>query len=100
MSQDYRVYPDRWRVDSSVEDKPADVSDLFQYTEEIMNEISEFIKNRELDPEDLEIAVIEEMAMSIFGSNNIERAGLDLDETMRLCMDIFKGEGDLEYTER
>jgi hypothetical protein len=100
MSQDYRVYPDRWRVDESVEDKPADVSDLFKFTEEIMNEISEFIQNRELEPEHLEVAIIEEMAISIFGSNNIERAGMGLDDTMIMCMSIFKGDEDLEYTDR
>ena len=41
----------------------------------------------------------DDMILVIFGSNLIERAGLNLDHTKRLCQAIFRGEH-YEMTER
>ena len=38
MSPDYRIYDDRWRVDASVRDEPADVSSSFGLTRNVMDE--------------------------------------------------------------
>jgi hypothetical protein len=51
------------------------------------------------DSVDLEVAVVEEMALSIFGSNNIERVGLGREDTMQISMDILVGDTEFEYSE-
>lgn len=100
MSQEYRIYDDRWRSDRSVTDKPADVSGSFDATESIMTEIAEMLKSRQASQDDVEAIMLQEMAKSVFGSNNLARKGLGLDETYKMCMAIFKGEEGLEYIDR
>ena len=46
MSPDYRIYDDRWRVDTSVKDEPADVSSSFDLTRNVMDEIAQAINMR------------------------------------------------------
>ncbi|CZT48773.1 uncharacterized protein RSE6_09521 [Rhynchosporium secalis] len=100
MSQDYRVYPDNWRTEYTIVDKPADVSTSFQATQGIISEISEMMKARDSGANDREVVMFEEMARAVFGSNSIDRLGLGLDETMRLCIAIFQGSEGLDYNER
>ncbi|CZS93170.1 uncharacterized protein RAG0_03570 [Rhynchosporium agropyri] len=81
-------------------DKPADVSTSFQATQEIISEISEMMKSRDFGANDMEVVMFEEMAREVFGSNSIDRLGLGLNETMRLCIAIFQGSEGLDYNER
>jgi hypothetical protein len=85
MSQDYRVYPDNWRLNLSVKDEPADVSTSFQITQQVISEISDLLKSHAVSPEQMEIVMLEEMAKAVFGSNNLSRLGLCLDETLKIC---------------
>lgn len=48
----------------------------------------------------MEKLITNEMAEVVFGSNRFERLGLNLDETLRLCMLVFSGEEGLENVER
>ena len=41
MSQDYRICDDRWRVDRSIKDEPADISSSFDVSRNLMDEISQ-----------------------------------------------------------
>ncbi|KAI9688696.1 MAG: hypothetical protein M1822_001053 [Bathelium mastoideum] len=100
MSQDYRVYDDRWRVDSSVKDQPTDVSESFRAAQEIMTEVSQTVKKCKVSPNDVESVMLEQMCQVIFGSNQIERVGLGLNETLSLCQAIFRGEQGVTYSER
>ena len=100
MSEEYRIYDDRWRSDRSVTDEPADVSKSFDATQSIMSEISELFKSRQASQVDMEAVMLQEMANSVFGSNNLARKGVGLDETYTMCMAIFRGEEGLEYVDR
>ena len=100
MSPDYRIYDDRWRVKPSVKDEPVDVSPSFDVIHNLMEEIAQAINARPAGPQDLERLITNEMAEVVFGSNQIERLGLDLDETLRLCLLVFAGEEGLENVER
>lgn len=100
MSEDYRIYDDSWRSDRSVIDEPADVSESFDATQSIMSEISEMLRSRQASQDDMEAAILQEMAIAVFGSNNLARKGMGLDETYTMCMAIFRGEEDLEYVDR
>jgi hypothetical protein len=100
MSEDYRIYDDRWRSDRTVTDEPAGMSGSFDATESIMSEISEMVKARQASQDDMEAVMLQEMAKSVFGSNNLARKGLGLDETYKMCMAIFKGEEGLDYVDR
>lgn len=48
---------------------------------------------------DLEVTVIKEIALSIYGLNNIEKVGLGRKDTMRMSMEILMGDAELEYVE-
>ena len=100
VSNDYRVYPDRWRTDPGVMDEPADVRESWRAVEEIVDEIGSMLAVGRITGEDMEAAMLEQMAQAVFVSKKIERLGLGLDETMKMCMEVFYGGNDLEYTER
>ncbi|KAG8530596.1 uncharacterized protein KY384_005099 [Bacidia gigantensis] len=100
MSENYRMYDDRWRVDPTVTDQPYDVSTDFNVAHNIMDEIATIINARPTLGQQMEHHTAYEMAQVVFGSNQIERLGADLDETKRLCMSIFRGDEGLEYVER
>ncbi|KAF8852592.1 Fic-domain-containing protein [Acephala macrosclerotiorum] len=48
----------------------------------------------------MEQIIFDQMAKAVFGANNLERIGLGLDETIKLCMAVFNGEENLEYSDR
>lgn len=100
MSPDYRIYDDRWRVDASVRDEPADVSSSFDLTRNVMDEIAQAINMRPTGRQDMDKLITAEMAQAVFGSNQIERLGTDLDETVRLCPLVFAGEEGLKNVDR
>ncbi|KAL9028155.1 MAG: hypothetical protein Q9196_003437 [Gyalolechia fulgens] len=100
MSQDYRYYDDHWRTDPNVVDEPLDVSAEFNETELIMREISAMIHQQRIPHAEIEKLVMIEMAKAVFGSNNIDRLGIGLDETMKLCLAVFQDGNDLEIPER
>ena len=100
MSQNYRIYDDRWRVDRTVKDEPLDLSSTFDASHNMMDEIAQAIISRPAVQQDMERLMTNEMAEVVFGSNQFERLGLDLDETLRLCMLVFSGEEGLEVVER
>lgn len=98
-SQYYRAYPDQWRVDCNSIDQPLDVSGTFDKNIEIIKEISVLFNAQESFLHAfLDHVLLKEMSLSIFGSNNIERVCLGLEETMRTCMAVFRGDGGVEYT--
>ena len=100
MSSNYRIYDDRWRVDPTVKDEPLDVSSTFDVTRNMMDEIAQAILFRPTIRQNMEKLITNEMAEVVFGSNQFERLGLNLDETLRLCMLVFLGEEGLENVER
>lgn len=65
-----------------------------------MIEIASMLKNWEDSGDEMEAVMFDEMARAVYGSNNIDRVGLGLDETLRICIAIFQGAEDLEYTDR
>jgi Fic family protein len=66
---------------------------------QLMEEIGEMVTANNLELE-LEESTMTGMAYAIFGSNRIEKVGMDVMETVRLCMLVFKGEALGEYEER
>ena len=44
--------------------------------------------------------ITNELAEVVFGSNQFERVGVDLDEILQLCLFVFSGEGVLENVDR
>jgi Fic family protein len=80
MSKNYR----------EMSDFISDPQDLFNETCAIINEIRQ---NRRPEHEDILAKDLKDGLMSIvFSSNNIERAGLNLQETIKICQRIFDGE--------
>ena len=65
-----------------------------------MDEISRVINSRPASRLDMEKLVIIGMAEVVFGSNQFERLGVDLDETLRLCLLVFSGEKGLKNVDR
>lgn len=100
MSPDYRIYDDRWRVDPKVKDQSADVSSTFNASMSVMNEIAQIVNSIAAGPQNLEKLITTEMAEVVYGSNNIERLGVGLDETLRLCLLVFSGEEGLGEVQR
>ncbi|KAL8657911.1 MAG: hypothetical protein Q9202_007646 [Teloschistes flavicans] len=100
MSGDYRYYDDRWRIDPSVKDESLDLSSEFGSSEAIMHEITQVLTVQPTTRQDLERHLTNEMAEVVFGSNQFNRLGADLDETLRLCLLVFSGAGDLGAVER
>ena len=70
---------------------------------EALKYLDEIQKMRQSNPEDtaevMSESIQEDVKMVIFGSNMIERAGLDLSETLKLIEKIFKGQ-EVELGER
>lgn len=66
----------------------SDPQDLFNETCAIINEIRQTKRHEEILASDLK----EELMNIVFSSNFIERAGLNLQETMKICQKIFEGE--------
>ncbi|KAI9734984.1 MAG: hypothetical protein M1834_002066 [Cirrosporium novae-zelandiae] len=61
--------------------------------------LQELITNLK-NPFHFETAMTKNMIVAIFGSNQIERVGLGLDETIKICEQIFEGESvDAEVSE-
>ena len=100
MSPNYRIYDDRWRLDPTVKDEPVDVSVSFDASRNMMDEIAKVVFLRPEGPNDIEKLITSEMVEVVFGSNQIERLGVDLDETLRLCLLVFSGKEGLENVER
>ena len=100
MSADYRIYDDRWRADRRVKDQSADMSSEFNVSSDLMAEIAHVIESRPAGRQDMENLITKEMAEVVYGSNQFERLGVDLDETIRLCLLIFEGKEGLESVDR
>jgi hypothetical protein len=105
MSKDYRLYGEdvrnkEWRLSSTPGDEPFKSSTTFQAAQSIMTEISNILQSREVSSEAMEVVMFDEMAKAVYGSNNIDRVGLGLDETLRICLEIFQGAQGLEFTDR
>ena len=100
MSPNYRIYDDRWRVDRAIKDESVDVSSTFDASRNMMEEIAQVINSRPAGRQDMEKLTTNEMAEVVFGSNQFERLGVDLDETLRLCLLVFLGQEGLENVER
>jgi len=80
MSKNYR----------ELSDFISDPQDLFNETCAIINEIRQ---NKRPEHEDILAQDLKDGLMNIvFSSNNIERAGLNLQETIKICQRIFDGE--------
>jgi hypothetical protein len=99
MSNEYRFYDDQWRIDRSVKDEPLDVSVRFRATEGIMKEIADMLEEGPESASVLEDVMLNEMAAAVFASNERAKCGLELDETLKICLQIFRGEV-VEYSER
>jgi len=96
MSNNYRVYDDRWRNEPTKRDQPVDVSEAFRAAEQIMDDIAEMLVLRKASHDDMEKVVLDEMVQAVFGSNMISRVKLGYDETLRICLAIFRGESGVE----
>lgn len=92
MSPNYRIYDDRWRIDRTVKDEPADLSATFDLSKDLMDEIARMVNSFADGPRNIEKLITDEMAEVVYGSNHIERLGVGLDETLRLCLLIFSDE--------
>ncbi|KAF3928390.1 hypothetical protein ABW20_dc0107810 [Dactylellina cionopaga] len=75
---------------SRASSKEGTAVEVFTNAASHINDIREIIK-RSSSADDLEKAIIDQIAMVVFGSNYIECAGLGLDETIQLCRIIFSG---------
>lgn len=100
MSDLYRVYGDNWASNPNVKDETADVSTQFSAVTEMMDEIKQLIDKSSASGSTLSEILVNDMAAAVFGSNRKARKGLGLDETIKLCMLIFNGEGPVDYPER
>ena len=100
MSPNYRIYDDRWRTDPTVKDQSVDLSSEFNVSRDMMAEIAHIIESRPVGSQDMENLITNEMAEVVYGSNQFERLGVDLDETIRLCLMIFEGREGLESVDR
>lgn len=65
-----------------------------------MIEISSIIYQQDIPSSEVEKLVTTEMAKAVFGSNNINRLGVGLDKTMRLCLVVFEGGNDIDIPNR
>ena len=83
MSQNYRIYDDRWCIDRRVKDELVDVSLTFDVNRNMMDEIAQAIDSVPAGRQEMERVITSEMADVVFGSNQIEGLGADLDETLR-----------------
>jgi len=105
MSQDYRIYGDNWRLDPTASESCSPtqlqpVSETFLFSRQIMSEIQELLEKHDKFSEDIENQFLEDMALAVFGANARARIGLNLEETMRICMWIFQGAAGVEYSTR
>lgn len=102
MSELYRVYDDKWAQDRAMKEKESvvDKSEEFQAVTGILDEIHTLLDHLEITTGPAAEFLLQEMAKVVFGSNQHARAGLGLDETLKICMMIFDGEKDLEYSPR
>lgn len=62
----------------------------------MMDEIARAINSYPTGRHDMEKFITDEVAEVVFGSNQFERLGVDLDETLRLCLLVFSGQEGLE----
>ena len=92
MSPNHRIYDDRWRTDRKVLDEPADLSSTFHVQKDMMDEIARIVNSFGAGPQNMEKLITKEMAEVVYGSNHIERLGVGLDETLRLCLLVFSDE--------
>jgi len=106
MSSDYRVYTDEWRSNPAIKNElSAPVEQQlkleFRQCQGILDDIRELLERQKVSPETMSELVMKDMATAVFGGNAVERAGVsDLNETLRLCKAIFRGEEGLEVEER
>ena len=100
MSEDYRVYDDHWQTDPRMQDELTDVSTAFNVSQNMMNEIATMLEARPTSRVDMERLITNEMAEVVFGSNQFKRLGVDLAETLRLCLMFFEGSDGLRNVER
>ena len=73
MSPNSRIYHDRWRVERTVKDEPADVSSTFDASRKMMDEMAQAIISRPAVRQDMEKFITHEMAEVVFGSNQFDR---------------------------
>ena len=81
-------------------DEPLNVPEEFNEASAIMAEITSLLASHVITSGDLHDRIMNDMAMAVFGSNNIDRLGRNLDETYRMCLEIFKGNQELKIGER
>ena len=87
MSPKYSLY--------APEIQQTSTKELFHESAAIIEELRDLLANLEDDSDILQEYKefsAESMAQMIFGSNMIEKAGLDHEVTLRLCMQVFRGE--------
>jgi prophage maintenance system killer protein len=100
MSTLYRDSSDNWSRDSSVVDTPLDVSEDFKEVSSLMDDLHSFALKLQIHRETLADMLLDEMAKVVHGSNQKARKGLGLDETLKICYQIFSGAEGVEFTER
>ncbi|KAK3369622.1 fic/DOC family protein [Lasiosphaeria ovina] len=65
-----------------------------------MDEVGELIQSLQNGTESVAEILLREMAAVVYGSNTKARRGLGLDETLKLCMLVFSGQLDIDYSDR
>ncbi|KAI5198312.1 Metallo-dependent phosphatase [Aureobasidium subglaciale] len=91
LEEGYHVYNDRRRSDQSIVDTELDVKTDFRAAEQIMNKVSAIIDTGKAMLEDMEAVILEELTLVIFGSNRLDKVGLDLDETFTCAWRSHEG---------
>lgn len=99
MSDLYRILGDNW-AQTNDKDEPADVSAEFADASKLMDEVHHLCKLLEGSGDTVADEMVRSMAEVVYGSNHKARKGLGLDETLKICMAIFNGEKEVEYSER
>ncbi|KAI9793671.1 MAG: hypothetical protein M1816_007566 [Peltula sp. TS41687] len=70
-----------------------DPTTLFEKASGYLLNIRDMMKTTEAQKSDvLEKNLVQQMSHVVFGSNHIERVGLGLDETIKICEAVFRGE--------
>lgn len=101
MSSSYRKLGDNWAKDRTVQDAPVDKSEDFGEVKTIMDEIHDSCQKLHEYREGAADFLVDEMCRLVYGSNKKAKrcTELGLDETIKLCMQIFAGDA-VEYLER
>lgn len=100
MSDLYRFYGGTWACNRNVPDQPADVSTEFAEVSTIMDEVHQLCESLDSSGDIVADVMLRDMGGVIYGSNLKGRKALDLDKTLKICLAVFEGAGEVESSGR